>query len=56
MSNIHHSCECLVLRRPPRTPARWPAVLNVIAVILEAFQEALEMRRAAHRRYPFREE
>ena len=56
MSNINHSCDCLVLRTPPRGPARRPAVLNVIALILDAFQDALEMRRAAHHRFPFREE
>jgi hypothetical protein len=56
MSNINHACDCFVLRTPTRAPARWPAVLNVVATILDAFQEALEMRRAAHRRYPFSEE
>ena len=56
MSNINHTCDCFVLRTPTRAPARRPAVLNVIALILDAFQEALEMRRAAHRKYPFREE
>ena len=56
MSCIHHSCDCLVLPTPPRAPARWPAVLNIIVLVIEAFEEAAEMRRAAHRRYPFREE
>ena len=56
MSHTHHSCNCLVLPTPPRAPARWPAVLNVIVLILDAFQEALEMRRAADRKYPFSEE
>ena len=55
MSHIHQSCDCFVLRAP-RTPARWRAVLNTIVLVLEAFQEALEMRRAAHQKYPFREE
>jgi len=35
---------------------RWRAVLNVIVLILDVLQEASEMRRAAHRRYPFNEE
>jgi len=56
MSTIHHSCHCLVLRRPPRAPAHWRSVLNVIVLVLEAFEEAAEMRRAAHQKYPFREE
>jgi hypothetical protein len=56
MSNIHHSCHCLVLRTPPRAPARWPAVLSVIVLLVEAFQEALEMRRAADQKFPFDEE
>ena len=53
MSSIHHSCSCLVLRTPRRVPVRWRAVLNVIVLVLDALQEAAEMRRAAHRRYPF---
>ena len=56
MSSIHHSCSCLVLRTPPRASVRWRAVLNVIALILDVLREAAEMRRAAHRRYPFNEE
>ncbi len=53
MSSIHHSCECLVLRTPRRARARWRAILNVIALVIEAFQEAAEMRRAVHQKYPF---
>jgi hypothetical protein len=52
MSHIHHSCDCLVLPAP-RVPARWHAILNVIVLVLEAFEEAAEMRRAVHRKYPF---
>ena len=53
MASIHHACDCLVLPTPPRAPARWRAILNIIVLVIEAFEEAAEMRRAAHRRYPF---
>ena len=52
MSHIHQSCDYLVLRTP-RVPARWRAILNVIVLVLDAFEEAAEMRRAAHQKYPF---
>ena len=52
MSNTHHSCSCLVLRTPPRAPA-WRTILNVIVLVLEAFEEAFEMHRAARQKYPF---
>ena len=32
-----------------RNPSRF---LDVIVAVIDVFQEALEMRRAAHRRYP----
>ena len=53
MSNINQACDCLVLQAPRRAPARWRALLNVIVLVLEAFQEAFEMCRAAHQKYPF---
>jgi hypothetical protein len=53
MPHIHQSCDCLVLRTRPRAPARWHTILNVIALLLEAFQEAFEMHRAARQKYPF---
>ncbi len=56
MSTIHHACNCLVLETPRRAPAPRPALLSVIALLLEAFEEALEMRRAALRKFPFAEE
>jgi hypothetical protein len=56
MSNIHHACDHEVLRTHSSAPAPWPSVLNVIVLLLDAFQKALEMRRAAHHKYPFREE
>ena len=52
MSHIHQSCDCLVLRAPRVSP-KWHVVLNVIVLVLEAFEEAAEMRRAVHRKYPF---
>jgi len=55
MSHIHLSCDCLVVPAR-RVPSRWHAILNVIVLLLEAFEEAAEMRRAAHQKYPFREE
>ena len=56
MSNIHHACDCPALRPPRRAPMRWSAVLGLIAFLLEVFQEALAMRRAAHHKFPFDEE
>jgi len=56
MSHIHHSCDCLVLRTQPRARRRWPEVLSLIALLLEAFREALAMRRAADHKFPFDEE
>jgi hypothetical protein len=56
MSHIHQSYDCRVLRTPPRAPERWRTILNVIVMLLEAFKEAEEMRRAAHPKYPFEEE
>ena len=52
MSHIHQSSDRLVLRAP-RVPARWHEILNVIVLILEAYEEAAEMRRAVHQQYPF---
>ena len=39
-------------------PARWrrPVFLKALMVFAEAFQEALDMRRAAHRRYGLTDE
>ena len=52
MPHIHQSCDYLVLRAP-RVPSRWRAILNAIVLVLEAFQEAAEMHRAVHQKYPF---
>ena len=52
MSHIHQSSDRLVLRAP-RVPALWRATLNVIVLLLEAFQEAVEQCRAAYQKRPF---
>jgi hypothetical protein len=41
---------------PVPAPSRWSLVLRAAVVVTEAFQEALEMRREAARRFPFRDE
>jgi hypothetical protein len=56
MSSLHHACDCVALRTPLRSSARWTIVLNIVASILDALREAADMRRAAKRRYPFTEE
>jgi hypothetical protein len=39
-----------------RAPLRWPAFIMTIVAIQDAFQEALDMRRAAHSRYRLSDE
>ena len=34
----------------------WAAIIKAIVTIIDAFQDALEMRRAAHKRNPFIDE
>jgi hypothetical protein len=54
MSISHHASDHrFVLPAPRRRPARLFPVISVIALMVEALQEAAEMRRAAHRRFPF---
>jgi hypothetical protein len=43
-----HSLVALTV--PTRVPFRWRALVATIVAILDAFQEALDMRRAAHDR------
>jgi hypothetical protein len=43
-----HSLVALTV--PMRVPLRWRAFVAAIVAILDAFQEALDMRRAAHDR------
>jgi hypothetical protein len=49
----HASRSFVVAPAPRRAGARWPAFVKMIVVIIDAFQEALAMRRDAHRKYPF---
>jgi hypothetical protein len=46
----------VVLTMPTRAPLRWPAFITTIVAIQDAFQEALDMRRAAHNRYRLNDE
>ena len=50
MSHTHQSCFVV---RAPRVPVRWRAILDVVVLLVEAFQDAEKMRRAAHEKYPF---
>ena len=47
-NTIRHSL--IVLPAPTRVPWRWRAFIAMIVAIEGAFQEALDMRRAAHNR------
>jgi hypothetical protein len=54
MSCTNHAYRSLVVTPAPRRAgARWRAFVKMIVVIIDAFQEASAMRRAAHRKYPF---
>jgi hypothetical protein len=49
---------CATLDHLP-TQTRWldrSTFLKAIVAVMDVFQEALEMRRAAHRRYPFNDQ
>ena len=52
----HTHAAVLVVPAPIRIRVRWPAFAKTIAVVFEAIQEALEMRRAAHKARPLDEE
>jgi hypothetical protein len=47
-NTIRHSL--VVLPAPTRVPLRWRAFIAMVVAIEDAFQEALDMRRAAHNR------
>jgi hypothetical protein len=47
-NTIRHSL--VLLPAPMRVPLRWRAFIAMIVAIDGAFQEALDMRRAAHNR------
>lgn len=53
MSNVNHACNCLALETPHRAPVRRRTILDVIILVLEAIDEAFEMRRVVHQKYPF---
>jgi hypothetical protein len=57
MSCTNNTAASLIVI-PARTPVRWkqPLIVTAIVAILEAFQEALELRRAAHRTNPISDE
>jgi hypothetical protein len=46
-NTIRHSL--IVLPAPTRVPLRWRAFIAMVVAIEGAFQEALELRRFAHR-------
>ena len=51
MSCANPADHSLVIRLvPTRVPLRWRAFIKTIVVIYGAFREALDMRRAAHKR------
>ena len=57
MSCADQTCSSSVVTPAQKTDALdQPAFIRVIIATIDAFQEALEMRRAAHRSYPFYDE
>jgi hypothetical protein len=46
----------VVLTVSTRAPLRWPVFITTIVAIQDAFEEALDMRRAAHNRYRLNDE
>jgi hypothetical protein len=46
----------IVVPAPKCSRPEWPPVIKTIIMLHEAFREALEMRRAAHKKYRFIEE
>ena len=56
MSCTNTADHSLVVVRATRIPLRGPAVIDIIVAIHDAFREALEMRRIAHRRHRLNDE
>jgi hypothetical protein len=57
MSCADKTCSSSVVTPAQKTDALdQPAFIMVIIATIDAFQEALEMRRAAHKRCPFNNE
>jgi len=50
MSCAHTADHSLVIVPATRPHLRWPAFIETVVAIHEAFREALEMQRAAHKR------
>jgi hypothetical protein len=51
-----NTASVLAAPAPTRDDRNGPAFTTAIAAIIGAFQEALELRRTAHRSYPFCDE
>jgi len=56
MSCAHTADHSLVAAPATRIPLRWPAVIETVVAIHDAFREALEMQRAAHRKHRLNDE
>ena len=50
MSCANTADHSLVVAPATRLRLRWPAVVEIIVAIHDAFREALDMQRAAHRK------
>lgn len=50
MSCANTADHSLVVLPAARAPLRWPAFIETIVAIHDAFREALDMQRAAHKR------
>jgi hypothetical protein len=46
----------VILSAPTRVPLCWRAFITTVVAIQDAFQEALDMRRAAHNRHRLNDE
>jgi len=53
-NTVAHSL--VVLPVPTRVPLRWRAFVATVVAIQDAFQEALDMRRAAYKEYRLNDE
>jgi hypothetical protein len=56
MSCANTADHSLVVVPVTRVPLRWPAFIQAIVAIHDAFLEALEMQRAAHKRHRLNDE
>jgi hypothetical protein len=51
MSCAYKANLSVVIPTPNNVETGWPVLLRTIAIIIDAFREALEMRRVAQRSY-----